>query len=93
MKLTLFRAFQEVGLAVRELRLETPIGNDPEPRLWVYDLVCTMYPRFGMFRISPESLGDLATLSNRLEAELDATRSYAACIGLVGAWSCKPNPR
>ncbi len=91
MELTLFRAFQEVGLPVPELRLETPIGNDPETRRWVYDLVCTVYPRFGMLGISPESLGDLATLSNRLEAELDATRSYAACIGLVGAWSRKAN--
>ena len=87
MELTLFRAFQEVGLPMPELRLETPIGNDAETRRWVYDLVCTVYPRFAPLGISPESLGDIATLSNRLEAELDATQSYAACIGLVGAWS------
>jgi hypothetical protein len=30
------------------------------------------------------------TLFHRLEAELDSTQSYAACIGLVGAWARKP---
>jgi hypothetical protein len=29
-------------------------------------------------------------LSERLEAELDSTQSYASCIGLVGAWARKP---
>ena len=90
MELTLFRAFHEVGLPVPELRLEIPIGNDPETRRWIYDLVCTVYPRFAALGISADSLGDLGTLSDRLEAELDDTRSYAACIGLVGAWSRKP---
>ena len=91
MELLLFRAFQDINFPAPELRLETPIGNDAETRRWVYDLVCTVYPRFAPLGISPEPLGDLATLSSRLEAELDATRSYAACIGLVGAWSRKPS--
>jgi ubiquinone/menaquinone biosynthesis C-methylase UbiE len=90
MELVLFRGFQEIGLAAPELRLETPIGNDAETRRWVYDLLCTVYPRFAQLGIAHEALGDLATLSDRLEAELDATNSYAACIGLVGAWSHRP---
>ena len=90
MELTLFRAFQDLKLPAPELRLETPIGNDAETRRWIYDLVCTVYPRFASLGISPDSLGDPTTLFSRLEAELDATRSYAACIGLVGAWSRKP---
>jgi hypothetical protein len=81
---------QEIGLPALDLRLETPIGNDPETRRWLYDLFCSVYPRSAQFGISHESLGDLATLSDRLEAELDATNSYAACIGLIGAWSRKP---
>ena len=91
MELTLFRAFQQTGWPAPELRLETPIGNDPETRRWIYDLMCTVYPRFAPLGISSDSLGDLSTLSDRLEAELDATRSYAACIGLVGVWARKPN--
>jgi hypothetical protein len=36
------------------------------------------------------AFGDLDALLPRLEAELTATKSFAACIGLVGAWSRKP---
>ena len=73
------------------LRLETPIGHDSETRRWIYDLFCTVSRRFSELGISAASVGELDTLFDRLEAELDATRSYAACIGLVGAWSRKPD--
>jgi hypothetical protein len=91
MDLALFRGFQEVGLPPPDLRLETPIGRDVETRRWVYDLFCSVHQRFAELGISG-SVGDLNTLSDRLDAELDATQSYAACIGLVGAWSRKPIP-
>lgn len=90
MELTLSRSFQEIGLPPPELRLETPIGYDVETRRWVYDLFCTLHQRIEDLGISSASVGDLDTLSGRLDAELDATRSYAACIGLIGAWSRKP---
>jgi ubiquinone/menaquinone biosynthesis C-methylase UbiE len=92
MDLALFRAFQQVGFPPPELRLETPIGSDAGTRRWVHDLFCSVHPRFGELGISGASVGDLSTLAARLEAELDATQSYAACIGLVGAWSRKPIP-
>jgi len=92
MDLALFRGFQEVGLPPPELRLETPIGWDLETRRWVDDLFRSVHPRFEELGISGASVGDLSTLAERLEAELDATQSYAACIGLVGAWSRKPIP-
>jgi ubiquinone/menaquinone biosynthesis C-methylase UbiE len=91
MELVMFRGFQEIGLPAPDLRLETPIGHDPETRRWIYDLLCTVYPRFDQLGISAAPLGNLDTLFERLEAELDTTSSYAACIGLVGAWSRKPS--
>jgi ubiquinone/menaquinone biosynthesis C-methylase UbiE len=84
------RDFPEIGFPKPQLRLEVPIADDPETRRWVYDLVCTVYPRFASFGLSDAPLGDLSTLSQRLEAELTSTNSYAACIGLTGAWSRKP---
>jgi ubiquinone/menaquinone biosynthesis C-methylase UbiE len=86
----LFRELQEIGLPALGLRLDTPIGNDSETRRWLYDLFGSLYPRMTQFGMSLDPLGDLATLSDRLEAELDAASSYAACISLVGAWSRKP---
>jgi SAM-dependent methyltransferase len=91
MELALFRGFQDVGFPPPTLRLETPIGHDSETRRWIYDLFCTVSRRFSELGISAASVGELDTLFDRLEAELDATRSYAACIGLVGAWSRKPD--
>jgi SAM-dependent methyltransferase len=90
MDLMLFRGFQKAGLPPPELRLQIPLGNDSGTRRWMYDLFCTVHPRLAALGISPESLGDLTTLSKRLEAELDATNSYAACVGLVGAWTRMP---
>jgi SAM-dependent methyltransferase len=90
MELVLSRGFPDIGFPLPELRLETPIGHDPETRRWIYDLFCTVCRRFDELEISASSVGDLDTLFDRLEAELDTTRSYAACIGLVGAWSRKP---
>ncbi len=89
MELALFRGFLNMGFSPPDLRLETPIGNDPETRRWIYDLFCTVQRRFDELGISATAVGDLNTLANRLEAELDSTQSYAACIGLVGAWARK----
>jgi len=91
MALVLFRGFQEIGFPMPELRLEIPVAHDRDARLWIYDLLCTVRPRFQELGLSDESLGDFATLSDRLEDELHATGSYAAGVGLVGAWSRKPH--
>jgi SAM-dependent methyltransferase len=91
MELALFRGFQDIGFPPPTLSLETPIGSDSETRRWIYDLFCTVSSRFSELGISASSVGELETLFDRLELELDTTRSYAACIGLVGAWSRKPD--
>jgi ubiquinone/menaquinone biosynthesis C-methylase UbiE len=84
------RGFQEIGFPAPHMRLDVPVGVDSETRRWVYDLVCTLYPRFVQYGLSVKALGDLATLSDRLESELTCHNSYAACIGLTGVWSRKP---
>jgi len=91
MELALFRGFLNMGFSPPDMRLETPIGNDPETRRWVYDLFCTVRRRFDELGVSATAVGDMETLFDRLEAELDSTQSYAACIGLVGAWARKPH--
>jgi SAM-dependent methyltransferase len=91
MELALFRGFLNMDFSPPDLRLEVPIGNDPETRRWVYDLFCTVWRRFDEFGISATAVGDMETLFDRLEAELESTQSYAACIGLVGAWARKPH--
>ena len=44
-----------------------------------------MWPRVGEHAMGREKLGDFSTLAARLDAELDANNSFAACPGVVNA--------
>jgi hypothetical protein len=92
MALTLFRSFPDSGLPVPQMRIDIPIGHDLPSRRWLYELLCTVRPRFEGLGISGDTIGDFATLEERLDAELSAARSYATFVGLVGAWSHNPSP-
>jgi ubiquinone/menaquinone biosynthesis C-methylase UbiE len=87
MELVLYRAFLDAGFPVPSMRIELPIGGNPDFTRWVYDLFCTVRPRLAHYDLSCEALGDLDTLLPRLQAEVNAAKSFDACLGLVGAWS------
>lgn len=88
----LFRGFQDIGFPVPAMRLDVPIDQGVDTRRWLDDLVQTLRPRFTELRVSQEAVGNLDSLGDRLERELDDARSYAAGVGLVGAWARKPAP-
>jgi len=89
MELVLYRTFQEAGLPAPRMRIEVPVGDDPEFARWVYDLLYSLRPRMQEHDLPYEALGDLDTLLQRLEAEAAAANAFGACVGLVGAWSRK----
>jgi SAM-dependent methyltransferase len=89
MELILFRGMLESGFEAPQLRVEIPIASNPEGRRWVCDLLMTVRPRLEDLGISSNKVGDFSTLAARLEAELEAARSYAPLVGLVGAWARK----
>lgn len=91
MALTLFRSFHDGGLPFPQMRIDIPIGHDLQSRRWLYELLCTVRPRFEGLGISSDAIGDFATLEERLDAELSAARTYATFVGLVGAWSHTPS--
>ncbi len=86
MELTLFRGMFEVGLETPHLRIEVPIASDTEGRQWICDLVMAVRPQLEALEISSDTVGDFSTLTERLEAELQAGSSYAPLVGLAGAW-------
>ena len=90
MELVLYQTFQEAGLPAPSMRIEVPVGDGPEIRRWIYDLFCSLGPRMQPHDLSTSVFGDLGSLLPRLEAELVSTKSFGACIGLVGAWSRRP---
>ena len=90
MELVLYRAFLEAGLPAPNMRIEVPVGDDPNIVRWFYDFVCTLASRLDKNELTASEIGDLETLESRLEAERMAARSFGASVALVGAWSRKP---
>jgi tRNA A58 N-methylase Trm61 len=83
----LYRAFLDAGLPTPKMVIEIPMDDSPDLRRWVYDIFCTLYPQMHEQDLSTSEVGDLESLLSRLDAELDRTKSFAGCIGLIGAWS------
>jgi ubiquinone/menaquinone biosynthesis C-methylase UbiE len=83
----LYQAFLEAPLPAPKVMIEIPVGDSPDIRRWVYDLFCTLYPQMQEHNLPTTEIGELESLLSRLEAELDRTRDFAACIGLIGVWS------
>jgi ubiquinone/menaquinone biosynthesis C-methylase UbiE len=83
----LYQAFLDAPLPTPKVMIEIPVGDSPDIRRWVYDLFCTLYPQMEEHNLPTTEVGELESLLLRLEAELDRARNFAACIGLIGAWS------
>jgi 2-polyprenyl-3-methyl-5-hydroxy-6-metoxy-1,4-benzoquinol methylase len=90
MELPLYQGFMAAGLKPPQLRLELPVGDAPEFRGMLYDLLLAVWPRASSYGLPLANLGDPATLAARLEAELDATQAFASFVALVGAFARKP---
>jgi SAM-dependent methyltransferase len=91
MELVLYRTFQGAGLPPPRMKIEVPVGGDPRLTRWAYDLFCSLLPRMRQHNLRVDGVGDTATLRERLDAELASTKMFGATIGLVGAWSRKPD--
>ena len=87
MALPIYRGFTAANLTALQLRVDLPMGQSPEFRRLLYDLMLTVWPRAETLRIPLESLGDPATLASRLDDELDVNGSFATFVGLVGAFA------
>jgi len=90
MGFALYRIFQEAGLPAPTMNLEMPLGNDPEFTRWVPDVLGSLLPQVRQFNLPLEPLGDLATLPQRIQAEVAASNTVVTWMAMVGAWSRKP---
>ncbi len=87
--LTLYWIFQEAGLPAPTMHMEVLVGKDPDCARWFYDVICSLRPRIQQFNLPLESLGNLDTLLERLQAEVAASNTVASWLCPVGAWSRK----
>ena len=88
--LELHRIFLDAGLPGPAMRMEILLGSDPDFTRWTHDLLCSLRPQIQQQNLSLESLGDFATLPERLQAEVAASKTVVPFVALVGAWSRRP---
>jgi len=88
--LDLYRIFLEAGLPGPTMRMEILLGSDPDFTRWTSDLLCSLRPQIEQQNLSLEALGDFATLPERLQAEVAASKTVVPFVALVGAWSHRP---
>jgi hypothetical protein len=72
------------------MRMEILLDSDPDFTRWTHDLLRSLRPQIQQQNLSLEPLGDFATLPERLQAEVAASKTVVPFVALVGAWSHKP---
>jgi 2-polyprenyl-3-methyl-5-hydroxy-6-metoxy-1,4-benzoquinol methylase len=90
MELPLYQGFLAAGLKPPRLRLELPVGDSPEFRRQLHDLLLSVWPQAEAHGLALDSLGDPATLASRLDEELDTHQAFASFVALIGAFARKP---
>ena len=91
MGLALYRIFLEAGLPPPTVHMEVPLGNDPSFIRWIYEVLCSLLPQIQQFNLSWETLGDLDTLPERLQAEVSASKGVVSWMAIIGAWARRPS--
>jgi hypothetical protein len=86
MEQQLYQGFIASGLHATQLRVEVPLGNSPEFRGLLPDLLAALMPNIISKGLPIGHLGDLNTLKDRLDQELDNQNSFASYVALIGAF-------
>jgi ubiquinone/menaquinone biosynthesis C-methylase UbiE len=86
----LYRLFQEVGLPAPAMHMETPMGRDANLIGLICDIIRSLQPLAQQHGVSLDALGNLDTLSDRIQAEVTASNTVVSFVPIVGAWAHKP---
>ena len=87
MELPLYQGFLAAKLTPPQLRLELPIGDSPEFRSLLHDLLLAVWTQAATHGLALHALGDPTTLASRLDAELDVNKAFASFVALIGAFA------
>jgi ubiquinone/menaquinone biosynthesis C-methylase UbiE len=90
MGIALYQIFQQVGLPAPAMHMETPLGSDANLTSMVCDLISSMRPLIQQHNVSLDALGNLDTLSERIQAEVVASNTVVSFVSMVGVWARKP---
>jgi ubiquinone/menaquinone biosynthesis C-methylase UbiE len=87
--LRLYQDLLECGYEAPHLRVEVPVASDAGGYDWLPELIASLSPHFDTVSAEARALGDIDTLSARLESERQGARSFVPIVGLAGAWARK----
>jgi ubiquinone/menaquinone biosynthesis C-methylase UbiE len=82
----LYDTFVAAGLPRPTVRMELPMGKEPYLAQWYYDTLCSLLPQMEHLHQPFESLGSLHTLVQRMQAEVEESKTVACWFASVGAW-------
>ena len=85
----LYRIFQQIGMPAPAMHMETPMGSDTDFTGLICDLLVSLKPLALKQNVSLLSLGDLETLSQRIQAEVQSSNTVVSFVSMVGVWSRK----
>ena len=66
------------------------MGSDQDFIGLISDLLGSVRPLAEQHKVSLETLGDFATLPDRIQAEIAASNTVVGFVPLVGVWSREP---
>jgi ACS family D-galactonate transporter-like MFS transporter len=87
----LHRVFQETGLPVPNVFLETPVGSDLAFSRVIPEVLESLRPLAEQHDVSLDAVGDFATLADRVQEEINAAKAIVSWVPLLGAWVRKPS--
>jgi hypothetical protein len=86
----LYRLFPEVGLPAPNMHVEMALGSDAEFSGLICDLLSSVRALAEHHQVSLKDLGDLETLSQRVQAEIAQANTMVSFVPMVGVWAKKP---
>jgi trans-aconitate methyltransferase len=87
MELPIYQSFMPANLTSPQMRVVLPIGDNAECRSLLHDLLLAVWARAEALRLPLDGLGDPTTLASRLDDQLDAHKSFATVVDLVGGFA------
>ena len=85
----LYQAFLDAGLPGPTMRQEIPMGRDPDTANWFTDTLRSLESQIQQLSLPIEQVGNLDTLTERLQSEARASNGVVAWMAPVGVWCRK----
>ena len=85
----LYSMFQEVGLPAPAMHMEILLGCDADLIRLKCDVLRSLRPLALQHNVSLEALGNLDTLSERIQDEVAASNTVVSFVPMVGVWTRK----